>query len=57
MCDTMQMYNTTIVTLRKRIKTHIIRYHTRNRMQTLQIKFDLITLEISDVSEKIQFFC
>jgi hypothetical protein len=26
------------VTLRRRIKTHIIRYHTRNRMQTPQIK-------------------
>jgi hypothetical protein len=26
-------------TLRRRIKTHIIRYHTRNRMQTPQIKF------------------
>jgi hypothetical protein len=28
----------TIVTLRRRIKTHIIRYHTRNRMLTPQIK-------------------
>jgi hypothetical protein len=28
----------TILTLRRRIKTHIIRYHTRNRMQTPQIK-------------------
>jgi hypothetical protein len=29
----------TILKLRRRIKTHIIRYHTRNRMQTPQIKF------------------
>jgi hypothetical protein len=27
-----------MVTLRRRIKTHIIRYHTRNKMQTPQIK-------------------
>jgi hypothetical protein len=26
------------VTLRRRIKTHIIRYHTRNRIKTPQIK-------------------
>jgi hypothetical protein len=30
------LYN---ITLRRRIKTHIIRYHTRKRMQTPQIKF------------------
>jgi hypothetical protein len=29
-------------TLRRRIKTHIIRYHTRNRMQTPQIKLLLL---------------
>jgi hypothetical protein len=27
------------IELRRRIKTHIIRYHTRNRMQTPKIKF------------------
>jgi CobQ-like glutamine amidotransferase family enzyme len=31
--------NGSVVTLRRRIKTHIIWYHTRNRMQTPQIKF------------------
>jgi hypothetical protein len=36
------------VTLRSRIKTHIIRYHTRNRMQTPQIKYErhMVTSEI-----------
>jgi hypothetical protein len=31
------IYHHTILRLRRRIKTHIIRYHTRNRMQTPQI--------------------
>jgi hypothetical protein len=30
------------LTLRRGIKTHIIRYHTRNRMQTPQIKFFIV---------------
>jgi hypothetical protein len=30
----------TILKLRRRIKTHIVGYHTRNRMQTPQIKWN-----------------
>jgi hypothetical protein len=36
----LRIVDTPIVTLRRRIKTHIIRYHTRNRMQTPQINLD-----------------
>jgi hypothetical protein len=33
-----RIYHHTTLTLRRRIKTHIIRYHTHNMMQTPQIK-------------------
>jgi hypothetical protein len=46
----------TILKLRRRIKTHIIRYHTRNKMQTPHIKYGCLGLRSVDKPVECDLF-